>query len=307
MKYEGEDLKAGRREKDGVDDKVTEAPAEDDEDMILANFNKQVQEAKQIFSATKSKAEAEVAQAKGPAGPESGVCPASGFQDIKSEAQKRAEEQAYEWKGREPTHNERAAMKGMMLDMFKEKYLDLKAQMKKHQDKAKKRTSPTDQYNAEQKQGLQLKGGHRPMERPTDVDLPDDYNEMLGSITVEELERYGCGNPSRRFLLSVWGHVFDVSDRPDKYGPDGPYSSLTGKDITWGLFTGVDTVAFCNRFYDLYKGKDMGKDKLAGICSWLAWYETEYGAPVARLRLYEREDLLPAPPLSEVDDACVVM
>ncbi|CAE8700447.1 unnamed protein product, partial [Polarella glacialis] len=99
----------------------------------------------------------------------------------------------------------------------------------------------------------------------------------------------------------------DVSDRPDKYNAEGPYSCLTGKDLTWGLFAGVDTVEYTNRFYDLFKGRDLGKDKLSGVCSWLAWYETEYGPAVGQCEPWLREDMLPAPPIEEIEDNCCVM
>ena len=75
------------------------------------------------------------------------------------------------------------------------------------------------------------------------MDLPKTYQDAVGLLSPTELEesevllkplsralRYGSGNAQRRYLLSVYGSIFDVSDRPDKYDPDGPYASLTGKE-----------------------------------------------------------------------------
>jgi len=230
-------------------------------------------------------------------------CPVSKLKDDDLEEIKEATG-AYQWKGRDPSDDEREGLKCTMVEMFRNKYLELKALSAQHSSKT---ALSTDQYEKEQKQGLQLQGGHRPMRRPEHVDLPESYREPLGVISLEELGRYGSDNEDRRYILSVYGDLFDVSDRPDKYGPAGPYASLTGKDLTWGLFAGVDTVDYCNRCYDLFKAKDLGKDKLTGICSWLAWYETEYGAPVGRLEPYMRERELPAPPLEEINEACTVM
>ncbi|CAK9070171.1 unnamed protein product [Durusdinium trenchii] len=154
------------------------------------------------------------------------------------------------------------------LDMFRSKYEELK--QRAEAAKSKRSTLQTDHYEDNQKQGLILSGGHRPMDRPENVDLPSKYQEPVGLLSPSELEEYGCDNRDRRYLLSVYGNIFDVSDRPDKYDPDGPYASLTGKDLTWGLFAGVDTVEYTNKFYDLFKARDMGKDKLIGVCSWLA-------------------------------------
>jgi len=208
----------------------------------------------------------------------------------------------YQWVNENPSSEERENYKRMLTEVFKGKYAELSARSAEGRSKL-----DTDQYDKEQKMGLQLKGAHQHMERPKNVELPDDYQEPMGVITLDELMRYSWQNPDRRYLISVYGMVFDVSDRPDKYGPDGPYTTLTGADITWGLFAGVDTEDYINKFYDLFKGKDMGKDKIAGVCSWLGWYWNEYGDPVAQLDILQRESELPPPPLEEMNDACAVM
>lgn len=89
---------------------------------------------------------------------------------------------------------------------------------------------------------------------------PPTPKEPMGVISMDTLKKYSYANPGRRYLISVYGNVFDVSDRPDKYGPEGPYTVLTGADITWGLFAGVDTQDYVNRCYDLFKaGLDVGR------------------------------------------------
>mmetsp|Transcript_67129 Transcript_67129/g.218542 ORF Transcript_67129/g.218542 Transcript_67129/m.218542 type:complete len:489 (+) Transcript_67129:92-1558(+) len=235
------------------------------------------------------------------------ACPASmlkenDLHDIRGKAKKAM----YQWKSEDPSLAERAMLKKMMTDMFKSKYEELTTSKDRHA--ASKKSIPTGQYKQEQIQGLQLQGGHQPMERPAHVDLPEKFQEPVGVLTLEKLKKYHSENSDRRYFISVYGNIFDVSDRPDKYGPDGPYTTLVGADITWGLFAGVDTPDYVNRFFDLFKAKDMGKDKIAGVCSWLAWYWNEYGEPVGYLDLYLRENELPEPPLEEVDnEACCVM
>lgn len=234
-------------------------------------------------------------------------CPASGVigEAALAAAKKKALE-TYTWKGEKPSRAERARYRNMLVDIFRSKYAEL-AQEAEANKKARSTALQTDQYAQEQKLGLQLTGGHRPMARPSDVKLPASHRQWVGELEVEDLAKYDCNNEEGRFFLSVYGEIFDVSDRPDKYGRDGPYNSLTGKDITWGLFTGLDQVEYCNRFYDLFKAKDAGTDKLMGLCSWQAWYEKEYGKPVGKLKPWLKEELLPAPPLEEVADVCTLM
>jgi len=235
-------------------------------------------------------------------------CPATKIAGTDAEVKakiKQAKGTVYEWKDRNPSKDERECFKFQLVSMFREKYIDLKAQMETH--KAKKKSAlNVDQYAKEQQMGLQLKGGHRPMDRPEGIDVPDAYGSPVGTLTQERMSGYGADNAEGRLLVSVYGDIFDVSDRPDKYGSEGPYRELCGKDLTWGLFSGNDTPEMCNRYYDLFKAKDAGVDKLAGVCSWLAWYETEYGKPVGRVSEYNDEPKLPMPPLEEIE-ACVVM
>lgn len=211
----------------------------------------------------------------------------------------------YQWKGKAPTKKQRLEYRQALVDMFRSKYEELK--QRAEEAKSKRSVLQTDQYEASQKQGLVLTGGHRPMDRPEHVDLPDAYMSPVGTISVEQLAEFGCNNKDGRYMLAIYGDIFDVSDRPDKYGPGGPYESLTGRDLSWGLFAGVDTVDYTNKFYDLFKAKDQGKDKLSGLCSWLAWYTVEYHGLIGKLEPWVNEETLPDPPLDEIEEACSIM
>lgn len=155
--------------------------------------------------------------------------------------------------------------------------------------------------------GLSIKGGHRPMPKPkaNTIDLPPDYKQPLHNISVEELAKYNC--ESQRMLICVHGDLFDVSDRPDKYGKDGPYWAMVGHDITWGLVCGNDDAVTYDQYFDIFKiePREMVERKMQGLMSWWCFYEKEYGEPVGRLALYNEEWKLPQPP--EVGDVCSVM
>jgi len=163
----------------------------------------------------------------------------------------------------------------------------------------------TSQYSKAEKQGLSIQGGHRHMPRPEHVDLPEQYRQPVGTLTPEQLAAHGCDN--ERLLISVHGDLFDVSDRPDKYGPDGPYYSMAGHDITWALWSGYDDESEWDKYFDLHKAqpKEERDRRFQGLMSWWAFYEQEYGSPVGRLSSYEKEWELETPPV--VQDLCCIM
>merc|ERR1719401_1800022 len=187
---------------------------------------------------------------------------------------------------------ERDCKKSLFITFYREQY-------------AKIGSLDVSQYSQEESNGLSIKGGHRPMPRPAHVDLPPDHKKPLGNLSAKELRSYNCEN--QRMLISVHGDLFDISDRPDKYGKDGPYWAMAGNDITWGLLCGNDDAITYNEYYDVFKITPVESvdRRLQGLMSWWCFYEKEYGEPVGRLDVYNEEWKLPQPP--EVADVCVVM
>lgn len=142
------------------------------------------------------------------------------------------------------------------------------------------------------------------MPRPKDAVIPKGFQEPIGTIDAEHLgQYYHCD--CERLLISLHGNIYDVSDRPDKYGKNAPYYYFAGRDITWGLVTGDDSEERINMFFDLFKMDEAELNKkMQCVCSWTGFYEVEYGKPVGRLAEFEAEHELPAPP--EHKDECVV-
>eukprot|EP00931_Biecheleriopsis_adriatica_P046921 TRINITY_DN27005_c0_g1_i1.p1 TRINITY_DN27005_c0_g1~~TRINITY_DN27005_c0_g1_i1.p1 ORF type:complete len:540 (-),score=98.40 TRINITY_DN27005_c0_g1_i1:145-1764(-) len=197
-------------------------------------------------------------------------------------------------------------------DMFKSFYREMYSRI----SKSKQAVQPdltqyqqTDQVTGEttlDNSGLKAEGGHRPMPRPEGVQVPDDFRQEVGRVDPEDLvKKYGYG--SKRLLISVDGDIFDVSDRPDKYGENGPYWYMTGKDITWGLVCGEDSEENMDKFFDLFKIQPAAaaEKRLQGLMSWWAFYEKEYGSPVGRNTAYDNEWSLPEPPNS--GENCSIM
>eukprot|EP00932_Pfiesteria_piscicida_P000378 SRR837773.10369.p2 GENE.SRR837773.10369~~SRR837773.10369.p2 ORF type:complete len:397 (+),score=127.26 SRR837773.10369:87-1193(+) len=195
----------------------------------------------------------------------------------------------------------RTARKEELIGFYRDFYAGTKAQIKS----AEASKLDTSQYSKTEKNGLSIKDGHRPMPRPEHVELPEDHRKPVGTISAEELASYNC--ESKRHLVSLHGDLFDVSDRPDKYGSDGPYHSMSGHDITWALWSGYDEEEEWDKYFDVMRCENLEERdrRFQGLMSWWAFFESEYGAPVGRLDVYDKEwDLAPPP---KVQDLCVVM
>eukprot|EP00930_Biecheleria_cincta_P035895 TRINITY_DN24651_c0_g1_i1.p1 TRINITY_DN24651_c0_g1~~TRINITY_DN24651_c0_g1_i1.p1 ORF type:complete len:563 (-),score=132.72 TRINITY_DN24651_c0_g1_i1:314-2002(-) len=206
------------------------------------------------------------------------------------------------------SEQERELKKQMFRSFYQEQYrkigknksaaaLDLKQYEK---------TDPATGKSVLNNSGLVAEGGHRPMPRPKGVKVPKDFRKEVGRVsTADCIKLYGCS--SKRMLVSVYGDLFDVSDRPDKYGENGPYWYMTGKDITWGLVCGEDNEDNTNKFFDLFKIQpaEAADKRLQGLMSWWAFYEKEYGKPVGRHTGYDKEWGLPPPP--NTGENCSIM
>merc|ERR1719215_1339903 len=97
----------------------------------------------------------------------------------------------YRWNGQNPSWEEREMYKKQLTNAFRGKYAELTVSREAAKSKSKLQL---DQYDKEQKQGLQLKGGHQPMERPEHVDLPVDHKQHLGILSLDELKKYSWEN-----------------------------------------------------------------------------------------------------------------
>lgn len=202
-----------------------------------------------------------------------------------------------------PSKYEREGTRKLLLETFRMEY--------RRMGEAKKALSQrTDQklamFSQQEVAGLTIKDGHRSMPRPANVELPRDFRKHIGTIPLAALRKHSCKSP--RKLLSVYGDIFDVSDRPDKYGEEGPYSWMTGNDITWGFVSGRDVPDEINKFYDMWKiaPKSLQERKMTGLLSWVAFYEYEYGGIVGRLNEYENEPGLKGPPMEDCEECCVM-
>jgi len=208
------------------------------------------------------------------------------------------------WLHTQISEPERDLKKELFRSFYREQYARLKSKAQPDLKQYEKKDPATG--NVVVNQNLTAEGGHRPMPRPKGVELPKDFGKPIGRLAPAQLlKQHSC--QSKRKLVSVFGDLFDVSDRPDKYGPDGPYWYMTGRDITWGLVCGDDSEENMDKFYDFFKiqPKETADKRLQGLISWWCFYEKEYGKPVGRDTGYDKEWGLAAPP--NTGDACTIM
>jgi len=221
-----------------------------------------------------------------------------------------------------PTPADRKNTRTLMLGKFRAQYAKIGRQPGQECPSAPSQAPSQEalSYTPAEVSALTIVGGHQNMPRPPGVVLPADFRkpwpggklkeknpeDRLATMTLKQLAEFGCD--SKRLLCSVYGDIFDVSDRPDKYGPQGPYHWMTGVDITWGFVSGKDVPETVNRCYDLWKvaPDHFRESKLRTIYAWVGFYEWEYGLPIAKLDLYAQENGLKGPPMEESEDCCIM-
>jgi len=133
-------------------------------------------------------------------------------------------------------------------------------------------------------------------------DAPLPEVEQMGTITLEELNKYHCNNPDRR-LMSLFGVVYDVTSSLKSYGPDGAYKEYAGHDVTLALAKHKTDEKWLDRFV---KMEEKWKTDAKG---WGDYFAVKY--PVCGKLDKWDEDPDSWPELSEEEmkeiDKCVIM
>ena len=126
--------------------------------------------------------------------------------------------------------------------------------------------------------------------------------EQLGRISVAELNEYHCD--AARQCLSLYGTVFDVTSKPDKYGKEGDYKGFAGHDITLALGSGKMDPKWLDRFVQ------MSDKHKRGAQGWVDFYRGEYPVCGTLDRWDEDQSTWPrlsAPEQEQIDTECLLM
>eukprot|EP00405_Crypthecodinium_cohnii_P019966 CAMPEP_0206472960 /NCGR_PEP_ID=MMETSP0324_2-20121206/32551_1 /ASSEMBLY_ACC=CAM_ASM_000836 /TAXON_ID=2866 /ORGANISM="Crypthecodinium cohnii, Strain Seligo" /LENGTH=365 /DNA_ID=CAMNT_0053947739 /DNA_START=19 /DNA_END=1116 /DNA_ORIENTATION=- len=189
-----------------------------------------------------------------------------------SDDEREREKKAKAWKGRNPSLQERQSLEEQMIAFCRK--------------------------TAEEVESSNLFPNVR---KPENVKLPVDYLSPVGILTLEQLSKFNCKHT--RQLVSLYGEVFDVSNRPDQYCYGGRLDYQAGTDITWLVISGQEAKKHCNRFFDIFKLEEQRCGAFMQIvCQKRVAFENEFGGQVGRLESYMDEQSLPPPPTEEIEE-----
>ena len=90
-------------------------------------------------------------------------------------------------------------------------------------------------------------------------------------MSLETLGRYN-GKQGLGICVAIKGNIYDVSSKPNFYGPNGPYGSFAGKNITRALAKGsVEMEDIDNNRVD-----DLTTSELSTLDDWEGSFKAKY-------------------------------
>merc|ERR1719375_2382762 len=97
-----------------------------------------------------------------------------------------------------PTPADRANTRTMILEQYRSQY----RKIGRNHDCPSASNTATTQYSKSETEALTIVGGHQPMPRPEQVDLPKDFRKKIGKgvMSLKDLATYG--SESKRMLCS---------------------------------------------------------------------------------------------------------
>lgn len=118
-----------------------------------------------------------------------------------------------------------------------------------------------------------------------------------GDMTLAELRKYDGSNEEGRVLLAVNREIYDVTKGRRFYGPEGPYSTLAGRDATRALaLFAVDAV---KDEWDDYS--DLNLSQMSTVTEWIEQFKEKYDY-VGKLVKTEAEKSTPVDASDEEPD-----
>ncbi|PRP73412.1 progesterone binding protein [Planoprotostelium fungivorum] len=103
--------------------------------------------------------------------------------------------------------------------------------------------------------------------------LPDKppASPLDGKFTLEELAQFNGSDASKPIYVAIKGTVFDVSSKPEMYGPGKSYNVFAGKDGSRGL--GKSSTKPEDAIADT---TGMTASELKVLDDWFAFFEKRY-------------------------------
>lgn len=103
----------------------------------------------------------------------------------------------------------------------------------------------------------------------------EKHNNLPIPFSADDLSNYGSNSESHRILLSVKGHVFDVTSGSRFYGEWGPYKKFTGRDCSRLFAYPKWDISVLSRdcSHDL---SSLTPTELERVDSWLQFFRAKY-------------------------------
>lgn len=118
-----------------------------------------------------------------------------------------------------------------------------------------------------------------------------------GDMTLAELRKFDGAGDDGRVLLAVNREIYDVTKGRRFYGPEGPYATFAGRDVTRALaFFAVDAV---KDEWDDYS--DLTLNQMGTVTEWIEQFKEKYDY-VGKLVKTEAEKSTPVDASDEEED-----
>ncbi|PVU90650.1 hypothetical protein BB559_000996 [Furculomyces boomerangus] len=100
---------------------------------------------------------------------------------------------------------------------------------------------------------------------------------VVSTYNLSQLSEFDGSGPTKIILIGICGKVYDVTSKPQFYGPQGPYGVFAGRDATMALAKNSLTSEFIpksgDKIYDLSQLSDKEKEALDG---WVSFFDNKY-------------------------------
>ncbi|OLY85470.1 Cytochrome regulator dap1 [Smittium mucronatum] len=111
-----------------------------------------------------------------------------------------------------------------------------------------------------------------------DIEEPE-HPEMLvlSDYTLEQLKAFDGSGPTKLIFIGICGKVYDVSEKTQFYGPEGPYASFAGSDATMSLAKNSTTREYIPKDGDEAPDLSILSDKeREALDGWISFFDKKY-------------------------------
>ncbi|OMJ27997.1 Cytochrome P450 regulator dap1 [Smittium culicis] len=99
----------------------------------------------------------------------------------------------------------------------------------------------------------------------------------ISEYTLEQLRDFDGNGPTKLIFIGICGKVYDVSEKAQFYGPEGPYASFAGSDATMALALNSTTREFIPKINDSAPDLSTLSDKQReALDGWVSFFDKKY-------------------------------